>query len=332
MVTMSAGPEPADGGAPVTVTPVTVTPVTAVPVTAVPGAASFLGAPAPRPAPVFLDPFPADDDPEGFAALLAQVERDHGFRARSYKERCLRRRVAVRMRATGAHAYGDYARRLTSDPREAERLLDALTINVTKLFRNPDAWQALADGVLPSLWADGGPLRAWSAGCATGEEPYSLAALLCARAEGAGAVDALARVRVLGTDVDRASLAAARSGCYGEAAFPDTPAALRARYFHPVAGAATPAWRVAPELRALVDFAGHDLLRDPVPAGPWQLIVCRNVVIYFDRASQEALFERFHAALAPGGVLFLGRVETLLGHIRTLFAPVDARQRLFRRL
>ncbi len=90
--------------------------------------------------------------------------------------------------------------------------------------------------------------------------------------------------------------------------------------------------QVGPELRALVEFSAHDLLRDPAPGGPWQLVVCRNVVIYFDRESQEALFERFHAALAPGGLLFLGRVETLLGRMRSLFAPVDARQRLFRRL
>lgn len=295
-----------------------------------PGAASFSGPPVPRPASVLLDPIPTDDDPEGFAALLAQVEREHGFRARSYKERCLRRRVAVRMRATGAHAYSDYARRLTGDPREYERLLDALTINVTKLFRNAEAWRTLADEALPALWPANEPLRAWSAGCATGEEAYSIGALLHAHAERAG--EAAVRAHVLGTDVDQASLAAAAAACYGEAAFPDAPAELRARYFLPVTGTGAPAWRVAPEVRALVDFVPHDLLRDPAPAGPWQLIVCRNVVIYFDRVSQEALFERFHAALAPGGVLFLGKVETLLGRMRTLFAPVDARQRIFRRL
>ncbi len=281
--------------------------------------------------PPLAPPVP-DDDPEGLAALLAQVEREHGFRARSYKERCLRRRLAVRMRATGAHTFAQYAGVLTADPREYERLLDALTINVTKLFRNREAWEALDALALGPMLDAGGPVRAWSAGCATGEEPYSLAALLHARAGAAAA----GRVRVLGTDVDRASLAAAGAGAFGDVAFDEAPPALRARYFPPIPGAAPrpgeAVARVAPELRALVDFAAHDLLREPPPDGPWDLITCRNVVIYFDRPSQEALFERFHAVLAPGGVLFLGKVETLLGRMRALFAPVDARQRLFRRL
>jgi len=289
----------------------------------------------PLPPPPALVPLPLDDDPEGLAALLAQVEREHGFRARSYKERCLRRRLAVRMRATGAHSYAAYGRTLATDAREYERLLDALTINVTKLFRNWDAWEALDTQVLGPLVDAGGAVRVWSAGCASGEEPYSLATLLQARAERAGVTDAAARVRVLGTDVDRASLVVAAAGMFGEPAFADTPPALRARYFPAAPGAAAlgvPTAQVAADVRPLVDFARHDLLREPPPMGPWQLITCRNVVIYFDRESQEALFERFHAALAPGGVLFLGKVETLLGRMRTLFAPVDARQRIFRRL
>jgi chemotaxis methyl-accepting protein methylase len=296
------------------------------------------------PAPAAFPVLPPETDPEGLTALLAQVEREHGFRVGSYKERCLRRRLAVRMRAMGAHTYAEYARALDREPREYERLLDALTINVTKLFRNWEAWDALDEQVLAPLWSAGGPVRVWSAGCASGEEPYSLAALLHARAERAGAAADLARVSVLGTDVDGATLAAASAGLFGEGAFDDTPPALRARYFppHPAPPAArdalgapsagAPVAAAAPELRALVRFARHDLLREPPPDGPWDLIACRNVVIYFDRDSQEALFERFHAALAPGGVLFLGKVETLLGRMRTLFAPVDARQRLFRRL
>jgi chemotaxis methyl-accepting protein methylase len=280
--------------------------------------------------PAPLDP-PDDHDPEGLAALLAQVEREHGFRASSYKERCLRRRVAVRMRATGTHRFADYGARLAADPAEYARLVDALTINVTKLFRNWDAWAALDALVLREFAARapaGPPVRAWSAGCATGEEPYSLAAMLHA----CGAADA----HVLGSDVDPRSLAAAAAGVFAEAAFADAPPALRARYFGESASAPGAsfgsAWRAAAELRGMVRLASHDLLREPAPEGPWDVIACRNVVIYFDRDAQEALFERFHAALAPGGVLFLGRVETLLGRMRLLFTPVDARLRLFRRV
>lgn len=271
-------------------------------------------------------PIPADDDPAGFSALLAKVEGDRGFGCRSYKERCLRRRIAVRMRATGVHTFADYARVLDADPVEYDRLLDALTINVTKLFRNWEAWEALDARVLaPRIQRGERPVRAWSAGTASGEEAYSLAALLHARAVERGE-DASAACEVLGTDVDPTSLRAAVAGAYAEPAFADAPGALRARYFT----AGLPA-RVRPELRAIARFAQHDLLRDRPPAGPWDLIVCRNVLIYFDRGSQEALLGRFHDALAPGGTLFLGKVETLLGPVRRLFTPVDHRHRIFTR-
>ena len=268
------------------------------------------------------------DDEAGFAALTAMIARDRDFACGSYKERCLRRRIAVRMRARGVHSYRDYMRVLAGDPAEYGPLIDALTINVTKLFRNWEAYDALARHVVPALWALPAPeLRVWSAGCASGEEPYSLAALFHRHAERCGDGARVSRVRVLGTDIDRASLDAAADPAYDGAAFADTPAELRARYFTP----GTPA-RVAPELRALVAFQRRDLLREAPPPGGLHLVACRNVIIYFDRPTQEALFERFHAALLPGGVLFLGKVETLLGRARSMFAPIDARERIFRRL
>jgi chemotaxis methyl-accepting protein methylase len=283
--------------------------------------------------PSSLPPLSAED-PEGLAALLAKVERERGFGCASYKERCLRRRIAVRMRATGTHTFADYARRLDVDAREYDRLLEALTINVTKLFRNPEAWEALADQVIPALWARGdGPLRVWSAGCASGEEAYSLAALFHRHAERLGALDRLSRVEVLATDIDGPSLAQAARGRFGDAAFADTSDALRERYFVPVASDGPRAGverEAIPELRAVVRPARLDLLGDPLPAGPWDLIACRNVVIYFEREAQEALFARLHDVLAPWGALFLGKVETLLGPVRQRFAPVDQRERIFR--
>jgi chemotaxis methyl-accepting protein methylase len=270
---------------------------------------------------------PDPDDADAFARLLDKVTRERGFRCGSYKERCLRRRIGVRMRAKGTHTFDAYADVLDVDPGEFDRLLDALTINVTKLFRNWESWSALATEALPALWSTtGGALRAWSAGMASGEEAYSVAAMLHRHAVAIGAEHALARTEVLGTDIDAASLRAAERGQYGEAAFADTPQSLRARYFAP----GTPS-AVAPELRALTRFERRDLLSDAPPPGPWHLIVCRNVVIYFDRETQEALFQRFHDALAPGGVLFLGKVETLLGPVRQRFVAVDQRERIFRR-
>ncbi len=270
----------------------------------------------------------AEPDAAAFAALTAFIADRSGFRCDAYKERCLRRRIAVRMRATGTHTFEDYGARLEADRAEWERLVDALTINVTKLFRDSAAFAAAAQLVVPPLWASPAPeLRVWSAGCASGEEAYSLAALFHAYADGRGEASRLDRVRVLGTDIDRASLEAARAGRYAESAFADTPPEMRERYFSPGYPAT-----VADELRALVRFERRDLLLEPPPPGPHHLVVCRNVLIYFDRDSQERLFAEFRDALAPGGFLMLGKVETLLGDSRRGFAPVSARERIFRRL
>ncbi|HWZ59794.1 MAG TPA: protein-glutamate O-methyltransferase CheR [Gemmatimonadaceae bacterium] len=267
------------------------------------------------------------DDHE-FQALLAKISAERDFRCASYKEKCLRRRIGVRLRARGIQRYADYARLLDGDAREYEKLLDTLTINVTKLFRNWETYSALAERVVPPLWQasrGGAALNVWSAGCSSGEEAYSLAVLLHQHALRVGERDRLARVRVLGTDIDRESLVRAARGTFVDAAFADTPGDLRARYFT----AETPS-AIDPAVRIMVRFERRDLINDPAPS-PQHLIACRNVLIYFDRETQEQLFRRFHDALVPGGYLVLGKVETLLGPTRTLFDPVDARERIFQR-
>ena len=262
-----------------------------------------------------------------FIALTHKIATDRGFRCGSYKERCLRRRIAVRMRAKGVHTYRDYMRVLDTEPGEYERLIDALTINVTKLFRNWDVYEAVARVVIPAVWATRiEPLRVWSAGCASGDEPYSLAALFHRHALEHNELQRLRTLKIIATDVDARILEVARRGNYDEPAFADTPAELRSKYF----SAGMPS-EVTPDLRSMVTFAQHDLLREEPPEKNLQLIVCRNVIIYFDRESQERLFERFVDALAPGGYLVLGKVETLLGSARTALTSVDPRARIFRR-
>jgi len=265
-------------------------------------------------------------DDAGFAALTAKIARERAFGCSSYKEKCLRRRIAVRMRARGVHVFSDYAALLDRDAVEYERLIDTLTINVTKLFRNWSTFDAMARLVVPILWEGATrPIRGWSAGCSSGEEPYSLAILLHRHAAMRGETADASRVQVLASDIDRASLEAARRGQFAEAAFADTPDDIRRRYF-----SLRPPFEVVPEVRPLVSFERRDLIVDPSPGG-MQFITCRNVLIYFDRATQEHLFQRFHDALAPGGFLILGKVETLLGPSRSLFAAVDPRERIFRR-
>jgi chemotaxis protein methyltransferase CheR len=269
----------------------------------------------------------ADLSDAAFTALTTKIANDRGFGCASYKDKCLRRRIAVRMRARNVHTYADYARVLDSDQAEYDKLLDALTINVTKLFRNWETYTVLREKIVPALWALPDPvLTVWSAGCSSGEEPYSLATLFHDHADRLGAASvAERRVQVLGSDIDARSLEAAERGTFEESDFSETPAELRRRYFAPEAP-----FTVVPEVRRMVRFERRDLLAEGAPPGKFHLICCRNVLIYFDRETQERLFQTFRDALAPNGFLVLGKVETLLGAARLRFAAVDGRERIFR--
>lgn len=233
------------------------------------------------------------------------------------------------MRARHAKSFAEYAGLLDTDPVEYDRLVDTLTINVSKFFRNPETFACMASKVLPDLWSSRSPiLRMWSAGCATGEEPYSLAVLCREHAVAGNDLRGLDRVRIIGSDVDREAVSAASKGRYHASSFADTPPAVVEKYFPLEHGMHS----VAPEIRNLVTFEQRDLLDDGGPFGRMHLIICRNVIIYFTRDTQERLFDRFHELLLPGGFLVLGKVETLLGKSRELFAPVSSRERIYRRL
>lgn len=288
------------------------------------------GAPAPTAAglvqgglPPTMDPL---EDPEGFAAVLERIESVLHFQGRFYKDKCLRRRLGVRMRARGETSFSGYARLLDDDAGEYELLLDALTINVTKFFRNAETWEAIARDVVPRLFElPLDPRSVWSAGCSSGEEAYSVAILLREWAEANGRKAELERFQVLGTDIDRRSLGAARLAEYSELALAETPEAARLRWLSP-----GPPFRLSPEVKRGVSFAHRDLISGE-PEREQSLILCRNVIIYFDRGIQEELFRRFYDALVPGGFLVLGKVETLLGETRSLFQPINSRERIFRK-
>lgn len=268
-------------------------------------------------------------DPEGFAALTRAISATAGLALDGYKEKCIRRRLAVRMRARGVHTYADYQRLLEADPAEYEQLKDALTINVTRFYRNPEAWNRLAADLLPPLWrAREGAVRIWSAGCSSGEEPYTIAMLLAEEAERSGRRAWLERARITATDIDKVSLDRARAARYPVAAFQETPPALVARYTTDLGRER----EMTPAVRRLVDVRRADLFLDPVPGPAFDIVACRNVIIYFDRDGQERLFTRFVDALVPGGLLILGKVETLFGPARERVELVDVRERIFRRV
>ena len=174
------------------------------------------------------------DDAAAFMALTAKIASERGFSANSYKNGCLRRRIAVRMRACGADSYGSYSGVLDRDATEYDKLIDALTINVTKLFRNAEAWEELARTVFPALWAlPSALIHCWVAGCSSGEEAYTLAAMWHHFATARGETAGLTRIRITASDIDAASLESAAAGNYAPEAFVEVPAKIRERYFTP---------------------------------------------------------------------------------------------------
>jgi chemotaxis methyl-accepting protein methylase len=269
---------------------------------------------------------PADE--RAYAALARKISQGSGLALQAYKDKCIRRRIAVRMRACGVHTYADYHALLDRLPSEYQRLRDTLTINVTRFFRNPETWALLRRTVLPELCArDRRELRMWSAGCSSGEEAYTLAIVVAECVEADRRAGQLDGVLVDATDVDRESLDRARAARYGREALAEMPGEMLRRHFVPDGVQ----YRVAERLRRLVHVRSHDMTAEPPPRSGYHLVLCRNVLIYFDRPMQERLFSTFAEALAPGGYLVLGKVETLLGPARDRLVLVDPRERVYRR-
>jgi two-component system CheB/CheR fusion protein len=258
-----------------------------------------------------------------FEALLEFLKRNRGFDFTGYKRSTLLRRVQKRMEAVKVDSFESYHALLEAEPDEFNQLFDTLLINVTRFFRDETPWEFLATDIMPRLLArseEGNAIRVWSAGCASGEEAYTLAMVL---SEGFGAQRFRERVKIYATDVDEDALATARAATYDERQVSDVPEALRAKYFELNEGRHV----FRKDMRRSVIFGRNDLVQD-APISRIDLLVCRNTLMYFNSTTQTAILGRFHFALADGGYLMLGRAETLLTHTGA-FAPVDLKRRIF---
>ncbi|SET85569.1 CheR family methyltransferase [Nonomuraea wenchangensis] len=266
------------------------------------------------------------EDERDLDDLLLLLKETRGFDFTGYKRNTLVRRLARRLEALKLNAYGEYRDYLELHPEEYTRLFDSLLINVTSFFRDAAAWQRLRESVLPALVEHkdtGRPIRVWSAGCATGEEAYTIAMVL---AEELG-VDAFReRVKIYGTDLDEKALHLARTGVYSERALGEVPLDLRETYFEPVDNGFT----FRRDLRRQLIFGRNDLTRD-APISRVDLLVVRNTLMYFNTEMQVNIVRRFHFALADSGFLFMGKAEMLLNH-SDRFEPVDLRMRLFKKV
>ena len=229
------------------------------------------------------------------------------------------------MSQVGLTEYGDYLDHLELHAEEFTALFNTILINVTGFFRDPDAWDYLRTEVLPALLASKSatePVRVWSAGCASGEEAYTLAIVL---AEMLGPAEFRDRVKIYATDVDEEALSHARQGMYSEREVSGVPEELRDRYFEQLGGRFT----FRKDLRRSVIFGRNDLVQD-APISRIDLLVCRNTLMYFNAETQARILARFHFGLSEPGVLFLGKAEMLLSH-GTMFLPIDLKRRTFRK-
>jgi two-component system, chemotaxis family, CheB/CheR fusion protein len=255
--------------------------------------------------------------------FLDYLKQNHGYDLTVYKHTTLQRRLGVRMRQIEISNYGRYLDYIKHHPDELARLLDTVFINFTDFFRDPDAWEYLADEVIPKIINNKKPhepIRIWSASCASGEEAYTLALLFV---EALGMEQYLQRVQIYATDVDESALRQARQHRYTNSDVASVPPTLLNKYFEP-----TPQGYVFnPMLRRRVIFARHNLLED-APISKLDLLVCRNTLMYFNQEAQVKILIRFHFALKNFGFMFLGRAETLVSR-SVLFAPTSIKHRIF---
>ena len=264
----------------------------------------------------------------GLGEVIRQLSHRGAGGFEWYKESCLVRRIEVRMRARGIGTLSGYAGLLANDAEEMERLLRSLSVRVTGFFRNPDTWLRLAELLKSERLGSAGRLTAWSMGCSTGEEAWSLAMLLCTHSLHSGGVPAFDAIRVTGSDVDEQALGIAEAGNYPAAA---ALSAIREVLNEPYGTDTEGRFEVTAKLRPIVRFRREDLTAPAEQAGWHDLVCCRNVLIFLGREGQRRVIEAACRALRPGGLLVLGRTESLIAVPQAQLEPADVTHRVYRK-
>jgi chemotaxis protein methyltransferase CheR len=254
---------------------------------------------------------------EDFRRIAAALHAASGIALPDSKATLVYSRLAKRLRTLGLENFRDYCALIAGADGvdELQRMVVALTTNVTRFFREPHHFEHLKTQLLPSLLAGarkGASVRIWSAGCSNGQEPYSIALTILSMMPEAADHD----VRILATDIDTKMIAEGRAGLYSDQVLAPVPADLRTRWFEREAGG----WRACDALRKLVVFNELNLMGDWPMRRPFQAIFCRNVVIYFEEATQSRVFARFVPLMAPDARLYIGHSERLCGEAASHFS------------
>ena len=228
---------------------------------------------------------------------MTQIDLD------AYKEKQMKRRIDTLISKNGVQGYDKYVELLKKDKERFDEFVNYLTINVSEFYRNPDQWQLLDKEIIPELIQKFGKnLKIWSAACSTGDEPYSLVMALSRHIP-------LNQIKVYATDIDKQIIAKAKVGLYSDKSIASVPEDLKKKYFTKIGLS----YQISDEIKSRVEFREHNLLKDSYGNG-YNLIVCRNVLIYFTEDAKTEIFRKFYQALAPQGVLFIGSTEQIINH------------------
>jgi chemotaxis protein methyltransferase CheR len=257
-----------------------------------------------------------------FQKVKKMLFENVGLNCDGYRDEYIKRRFDVRLKATGTYTYGKYGMYLKKNPAEYQLLLNDLTINYTMFMRDPEVYLYLEKKLLPKLFASN-PIRIWSAGCATGEEPYSLA-ILVHKILGDTTVNH--QVSIFATDLDKGALAKATKGEYQKKQLNGLSDAMINKYFTKEGET----YRVRDSVRSIIRFDQHDLMKEPLRKS-LDLILCRNVMIYFAKESQQLIHMNFYNALRKEGYFITGKTEMLSGEPSRKFVPVDTSNRVYQK-
>lgn len=220
-----------------------------------------------------------------------------------YKEKQMKRRIDTLIQKNKITGYNNYIAALKSDKEMFDEFVGYITINVSEFYRNPDQWQIMDRDVFPELINKFGKnLKIWSAACSTGDEPYSLVMALSKHVP-------LNQIRIYATDLDKVILGKAQAGLYNEKSIASVPDEFKKKYFEKVGSS----YRISDEIKSRVTFKQHNLLLDKYDTD-YDMIVCRNVLIYFTEEAKDEVFRKFKDSLKPGGVLFIGSTEQIMNY------------------
>lgn len=261
---------------------------------------------------------------EKFFQLKRSIERLLGIQCGSYKEEYIKRRVLSRMRIRGLEDYKEYNSILSADKNEQEALRNALTINVTKFWRDNEVFDIIKTEIIPDILRKRGKARIWSAGCSTGEEPYTLALI----AYDLTRLKSDFQVTIYATDIDREVLKKAKEGIYDSKALENLTDSQIRRHFTQLEDGK---YQVKQHLKDMVRFSWHDLMSGKPHTNYLDMITCRNVTIYFTEQQKNDLAKMFHPALVSEGYYIMGKTEFMGRELEELYKPYNALQKIYKK-